>query len=285
MILNASAKDGEVSLISLTTPTRDEFIEQLEVTLNFADLRAERTSEILSQVVPQTAYWSSIAGLTPERHRYTLELLGIGLRFAMMIIMRFKYLLNCPRPVEYTALVQPMILTPGYSAYPSGHATEAYFAAEFLADVASPTLALLEKSADLRGGRDNILANQSLLRGQLHRLAFRIAENRVVAGLHFPVDSMAGQLLGCTIARYFIARCCKAAVPSGNPSEQSSVKLWRNAGMKPEVTLGRNAMPKLDTTLDKDFFNCPEEEVMFTPLAPVLATLWSKARVEHGLNS
>ena len=36
--------------------------------------------------------------------------------------------------------------------------------------------------------------------------AARIAINRTVAGVHFPVDSMAGQLLGLTVAEYFIKR-------------------------------------------------------------------------------
>src|SRR3546814_18772370 len=42
---------------------------------------------------------------------------------------------------------------------------------------------------------------------QLMRLAARIAINRTVAGLHFPVDSAAGALLGLTLGRYLAARC------------------------------------------------------------------------------
>lgn len=212
--------DGK-TIAEIFAPSEVEFINQLKLVHSFADLRGERVNEVLSQAVPQTASWSAVAGLTPERHKHTWELLGVGLRFAMMVVMRFKHALNCPRPMEYSALVQPMILTPGYTAFPSGHATESYFVAEFLpilaAECGAPGLVLdgdPKADSDFRAlakypiTRDKDLATrQGSLRAQLHRLAYRISENRVVAGLHFPIDSVAGQMLGVTLARYFAARC------------------------------------------------------------------------------
>jgi hypothetical protein len=50
-------------------------------------------------------------------------------------------------------------------------------------------------------------SDNRIWRRQLLRQAARIAVNRVVAGVHFPVDGAAGQVLGTTLGRYFVARC------------------------------------------------------------------------------
>ena len=39
------------------------------------------------------------------------------------------------------------------------------------------------------------------------RQAARIAINRTVAGVHFPVDSVAGAVLGLNLGEYFVKRC------------------------------------------------------------------------------
>jgi hypothetical protein len=48
--------------------------------------------------------------------------------------------------------------------------------------------------------------NDASLVPQLYRLAYRISENRIVAGVHYPLDLPAGARLGIRIAEYVFAR-------------------------------------------------------------------------------
>lgn len=53
--------------------------------------------------------------------------------------------------------------------------------------------------------------SQGIWGEMLMRQAARIAINRTVAGVHFPVDSAAGAVLGLTLGRYFVDRCTGVA--------------------------------------------------------------------------
>jgi hypothetical protein len=258
----AVLKCDTTSILTLKRPTDALFQSQLALVQSYSDLRSERAGEILSQIVPQTAAWSAIAGLQPERHRYTFELLGVGLRFVHQIEMRMKCLLECPRPMEFSPTIQPMILTPGHSTYPSGHATESYFIAELL-----PMLA--------KGSAENLepeVSDRRSLRAQLRRLAYRIAENRVVAGVHYPLDSLAGQLLGTALAREFAFSCgLKGAAVKGGRFDPTQ-------GGRPAA----DYEPVLDKVIDDSLGMKlePREVDPPTDRREVLKVLWSEARKE-----
>jgi len=169
-------------------PRRATFLAQLGLVNGYADLREDRTPEITAQMASPIAFWTSVANLHPDRTRWTLELLGAALRLAGFAEHRFKHALACRRPLELSPQVQPIILTPGHGSLPSGHATEAHIVAYVL-------WRLIRGLVDVRW------------REQLMRQAARIAINRTVAGVHFPVDSAAGQMLGLTLGDYFLHRC------------------------------------------------------------------------------
>jgi hypothetical protein len=188
-LVNTHSADGKpVNLAGFTRPSIDVFKTQLELVMRRARLRPERTPEILSQVVPQYAYWTGIVGLHPDTTPRTIEVTYIALHFVMMVCQRLKHLLACPRPNEYSPMIQPIILTPAYGAWPMGHATEAYMFRKIICALTGQGVA-------------------SPMDEQLKLLARRISDNRVIAGVHFPVDSVAGYVLADVIGDYFIARC------------------------------------------------------------------------------
>jgi membrane-associated phospholipid phosphatase len=164
-------------------PPENVFKDQLDFLDQYSDLRDDRLAEIVTQLGPQYAFWSSVVNLHPERTKKTVELLDAALRFANAVEMRIKHALACWRPHELSSQVQPVILTPGHGAFPSGHSTENHMIARILWELY---------------GREPHIGEQ------LMRQAARISVNRTVAGVHFPIDTAAGQVLGLTLARYFI---------------------------------------------------------------------------------
>jgi hypothetical protein len=126
--------------------------------------------------------------LNINRHRWTWEWLGAALSLVIPVEVRLKHALACRRPVANSPQVQPVITTPGHGTYPMGHAAQIYM----LVEVLKVLLCLNNRPA------------QAL---QLDRLAERVSINRVVAGVHFPIDAQAGRALGLATARYFLMRC------------------------------------------------------------------------------
>jgi hypothetical protein len=112
--------------------------------------------------------------------------LNIALQWAIAVELRFKHELACWRPADCSAQVQPMITTPGHGTFPMGHAVQCFLEAGLLQALTHS-------------------APGSPLAIQLGRTAFRIAFNRIVAGLHFPVDLAAGMVLGHVLTRCALA--------------------------------------------------------------------------------
>jgi membrane-associated phospholipid phosphatase len=188
-------------IATIERPSQATFVAQVPIVLSWAELRDERATEIIAQIDPQYAFWSSIIYMHPDRTKRTFELINMLLQFCVYVEMRFKHALACWRPVEYNAEIQPMITTPGHGAFPSGHSTQAHAVAYMLKQL-------------LNLDRGTIGYDQ--IKDQLDRQAARIAVNRTVAGVHFPIDSMAGRMLGVALAEYFVGRCLGTTTRSGS---------------------------------------------------------------------
>ncbi|MEQ8654430.1 MAG: phosphatase PAP2 family protein [Kiloniellales bacterium] len=179
-------------VLAVTRPNQEFFHGQLKYLRDYFDLRVDRLPEIHTQLGDMLSFYGAIGFLNAQRSKWTMMLLEAVDNATTTLEMRVKHHFSCPRPIDFTTKVQPVIQTPSHSSYPSGHATEAFALATMLA-------ALMSQAENAQQG----LNEQPML----YRVAERIAVNRTVAGVHFPVDSAHGALLGIAIAEVIIAHC------------------------------------------------------------------------------
>jgi hypothetical protein len=185
----AQIKIGNHAFVEINQLTAEGILSaQHKLVENWAKLREKRAEEIVLQLAPQKPFWSTIFNLQPHRHRRTQELIELTVALAAICSMRMKHALQVPRPAEFSATLQPIVPTPEHGSLPSGHATEAF--------------AVLAVMIELIGKPTN--DDERL--NQMSYLAERIAENRVIAGVHYPMDSKAGYELGLAVGRYIAMR-------------------------------------------------------------------------------
>jgi hypothetical protein len=206
-------------ILTIERPKLEDFQEQLKHIRTYADLRTDRLVEIQVQIDDILSFFGAIHYLDPEFRNYTQELLEAVVRFCISVEMQIKHYCRSARPVHYSRKVQPLIQTPDHSTFPSGHATEAFAVAATLYRLAENT----PIAPGLKPGSTD----------PVFRMAERIAANRVVAGVHFPIDSAAGALLGLTIADHVAslgagvgttavaARTFKVDPAAANPTEMT----------------------------------------------------------------
>ena len=205
--------------------------------------------------------------LHPRRTPCTLRLLGLAMGYGSLVVQRFKHELNCPRPRAYSSRIQPMLGEPGYSVMPSGHATEAYLLAKMLGALIEPDLS----KNPPRKAKQEAWVGQA--RDQLDRLAERIATNRVVAGIHFPIDNVAGRLVGVTLAEFALARF------SGATPWQPRTFDGLSVGSTPTMEFEPAQQPLCG--IQNHYYKIdPTKAVTATPAHPMLVWLWGKARSE-----
>ena len=178
---------GGTEICALIRPDGAVFAEQLVWLRNYADLRMDRIPEISVQLGDQASFFGALRSFNPWRHKKTALLVSVVHGLTIQLEMLVKHHCLAPRPSDLASEVMPIIQTPDHSSFPSGHATEGHMLAT--------VLGALWGMPAVDGG-DLSLA---------YRLAHRIAVNRTVAGVHFPVDSAGGAVLGLALGRSLVA--------------------------------------------------------------------------------
>jgi membrane-associated phospholipid phosphatase len=257
-------------IVHMIRPNAADFAKQAAWVFNYAALRVERSSEILAELHDITSFLGSVGYVNPSRSPRTAELLALVLQVTTTIEMRIKHALTCRRPIEYSPQIQPMIQTPGHGSLPSGHATES-FATAFVIN------ALIRKA---KTGKDDVDTGDPLF-VQLMRHAERIAINRTVAGLHFPVDSVAGMVLGWVLAEFFIARCSGTA--------QVTMRKFDGRGFDDDfryedvLTMSYRRSSEANNAVEpggSDLIIQAANRACAVPCSPLLQHLWTQALAE-----
>lgn len=239
---------GAKTLVEVTRPGAAHFIAELARVQAQAPLRAARAAEILTQVAPPHAYFAAVLGLQPGRHARTLELLQAALAIAHAVCQRFKVALAVPRPTEFSAQIQPMIDVPQHASFPAGHALQAHLTARLLSRLCQ--------------ANDQ---QQRLLRA----LADRIGENRIVAGVHFPVDCSVGRLIGDSLASWLLSACGE---------REAATVAWRGGNFDGSaLDAATDYAPSTEAFSDSAAGATRSETAAVLPL---FAQLWTRAQAE-----
>ena len=144
--------------------------------------RDDRLAEIDLQQSDLHSFLGLAVPIAADTHPWLRVLLSAVQEVAFRVAADMKDIFRTPRPNALVDYLLPPIRTPSHSAFPSGHATEAFAAASVLG-------ALYPRSFML-----------------LRQMACRIALNQGYAGVHFPVDHHAGAVLGDLLGNHIVTR-------------------------------------------------------------------------------
>jgi acid phosphatase (class A) len=202
--------DGAIDVAALLPPPvalgSAEELAELAVVLMLQEQRGDSdAARIRNEDVMSLATFSDAVGswFTPERLPQLSALVLAIHAECRPFIHTGKALFAHPRPPAVDPRVTPLV-SEGEGSYPSGHSTRGMADALILAELVPE-------------------ARQALLdRGQ------RIGFDRVVAGVHFPSDVVAGRVLGQAIARALLA----------NPRFRASL-----AALQSEIAAARSIAP------------------------------------------
>ena len=201
------------SAIQIAAPRNDTPTLHQELTelLQHLPLRPTRMPEIRSQDHDFILPFLALLTMTAESHPTAYEVIKAACRIGEMLMAFYKAEFNRPRPTQF----HPSLLSeiqPVHPSYPSGHALVARLVARCLGEI----------------------VESDLQRNWLLQMATRIAENREIAGLHFPSDSEAGRSIADQAFDIILMPNCPRfrALPWGGKGGAAGPQTWTHPAVK-----------------------------------------------------
>lgn len=170
-ILEIFRSDWDKRLKLDAPPSGQATIDEIRHLHSLMALRDERREEIKLQAdQPFIPYFFPTVMMHQWSHPRTHELMNVAYGLGPLVVP-FKDRFKRARPSQLSPTLAPMILVPGHPAYPSGHGFQSWLIALMTAEVRPDA------------------------RSALFAMAQRIGMNREIAGVHYPSDTKAGQIL------------------------------------------------------------------------------------------
>jgi acid phosphatase (class A) len=160
-------KSGEVNLRDALTRYKDE---QLRQVIDASVDREERLDEILDQHEGAIKYWLGMLMIDPGSAPATFQLICVARLVGEVVVMCLKEEYKVARPSQVCPAIVPVVDPPVTPAFPAGHALQSHL------------ISLCLEKAERASAQPDLL----------FVLSNRIARNRVIAGLHYPLDNEAG---------------------------------------------------------------------------------------------
>jgi len=156
--------------------------------LDLALEREDRFAEVIDQDDGDGAinYWLGMLKIDPARHPNTYLMVRVARRIGEHVVMCLKGFFAAPRPPQLCPAIVPMIDPPATPSFPAGHALQSHLESYLLA-YSLPNLPGQQLPAAAALARPGPQGS-----GPLFDLAWRVSENRIVAGIHYPIDIEAG---------------------------------------------------------------------------------------------
>lgn len=162
-------------------PGLQDTLAEVEVLMSMKSERPENAQNIALEDSYVGSRYYRFLGIETYTHSRTYALIDEVVDEAAVVVMHFKNRFNRARPWEYEPALEPIISPPGHPAYPSGHSTQAHTLSMVLARVVPQVSEELES------------------------LAYEIARNREIGGVHYASDSAAGRQLAEQIVADLLA--------------------------------------------------------------------------------